>query len=101
MLPEASLGIIVCGDNELQETDFWIQDCSAATENILIAAHALGLGTVWLGVYPVETLVTNTREVFGIPSHVTPLGIIAVGYPCQEKPPANRYNEERVHRDTW
>jgi nitroreductase len=101
MLKEAPLAIVVCGDTEVQTTDFWIHDCSAATENILIAANALGLGAVWLGVHPHMELIENTRKHLGIPDHVVPLGIVSVGHPAAEKPPGDRYNEERVHRDKW
>jgi nitroreductase len=101
MLKEASLAVVVCGDNEVQTTDFWTHDCSAATENMLIAANALGLGAVWLGVHPGEELVRETRELFGIPDHVTPLCIVSVGYSAEEKPPGDRYDESKVHREKW
>jgi nitroreductase len=101
MLKEANLAVVVCGDNKVQTTDFWTHDCSAATENMLIAANALGLGAVWLGVYPGEELVRKTRELFEIPGHVTPLCIVSVGHPAEEKPPGNRYDESKVHREKW
>ena len=101
MLTQAPLAIVVCGDHELQKTDFWLHDCSAATENILIAANALGLGAVWLGVHPSKDLINDVKEHLGIPEHVTPLGIISIGYPAEEKPPGNRYNSDRVHTDKW
>ncbi len=101
MLKEASLAVVVCGDNKVQTTDFWAHDCSAATENMLIAANALGLGAVWLGVHPGEELVRNTRELLGIPEHVTPLCIVSVGHPAEEKPPGDRYDESKVHREKW
>ncbi len=102
MLEQAPLAIIVCGDLELEEgTGFWIQDCSAATQNILLAAKATGLGAVWLGVYPNVDLVKGVRELLKIPEKVTPLCIIAVGHPLEEKPPGNRYREDRVHLNGW
>ena len=101
MLREASLAFVVCGDNEVQPTAFWAQDCSAATENLLIAANALGLGAVWLGVYPDGTRANQIRELLGIPGHVTPLGIVSVGYPAESKPPRENYSEDRVHREKW
>ena len=101
MLEQASHAIVVLGDNNIQTTDFWIHDCSAATENILIAANALGLGAVWLGVHPSEALIEGTRKLFNIPAHVTPLGIISLGYPEETKPPRKNYNPERVHRNKW
>ncbi len=101
MLKEASLAVVVCGDNEVQKTDFWAHDCSAATENMLVAANALGLGAVWLGVHPNEGLVSKTRGLLGIPSHVTPLCIVSVGHPAEEKPPGDRYDESKIHREKW
>ena len=101
MLENASHAIVVLGDNEIQTTDFWIHDTSAATENILIAANALGIGAVWLGVHPHETLIKGTKKLFNIPDHVTPLGIISLGYPEETKPPRENYNPERIHRNKW
>ncbi|MFC1803347.1 nitroreductase family protein [Thermoproteota archaeon] len=101
MLEHASHAIIVLGDNEIQNTDFWIHDCSAATENILIAAQAMGLGAVWLGVHPSEKLIKGTKKLFNIPDHITPLGIISLGFPAENKPPRENYNSERVHRNKW
>jgi nitroreductase len=101
MLKYASHAIIVLGDNKIQKTDFWIHDCSAALENILIAANALELGAVWLGVHPHEDLIEETRYLFNIPGHVTPLAIVSLGYPDETKPPRKDYNPERVHRNKW
>jgi nitroreductase len=101
MLENASHAIIVLGDNNIQETDFWIHDTSAALENILIAAQAKGIGAVWLGVHPDNNLIKGTRNLFKVPEHVTPLGIVSLGMPAEEKPPRENYNEERVHRNMW
>ena len=102
MLEQAALAIIVCGDSELDGgTGFWVQDCSAATQNILLAANATGLGAVWLGVYPNENLVKGLRDLLHIPEKVTPLCIISVGHPMEQKPPGNHYREDRVHLGKW
>ena len=101
MLEEASHAIIVLADNSIQASDFWIHDCSAATENLLIAAHALGLGGVWLGVHPDPELIENTKKLFKVPDNVTPLGIISLGYPAEQKPPRENYNPERIHKNKW
>ncbi len=102
MLREAPVAILVCGDRNLQKYEgYWVQDCSAATENILIAVHAKGLGGVWLGVYPLEDRVNGIRKLLGIPEDVTPFSIVSIGYPAERKPPANRYNAERVHKNRW
>lgn len=102
MLTTAPLGIIVCGDLEIEKsTGYWIQDCSAATQNILLAAHGLGLGAVWLGVTPREERVREVRKVMGMPETVIPLCAIAVGYPAEKKSPTNRYEASRVHFNAW
>ena len=102
MLTTAPLSIVVCGDLAIEKSKgYWVQDCSAATQNILLAAHSLGLGAVWLGVYPREERVRDVRKALGIPETVTPLCAIAVGYPAEQKPRTDRYNAERVHTDGW
>ena len=102
MLREAPLAVVICGDlDEEKHEGFWVQDCSAAVQNLLVAAHALGLGAVWLGVHPEPRRVEGTRELLGLPQQVVPLAIVSVGHPAEEKPPAERYCSERVHWDRW
>jgi nitroreductase len=102
MIKEAPLAIVVCGDIRSARTaGVWVQDCSAATENILIAANARGLGAVWLGVHPIEERVAGLRRLLVLPDHIVPLCIIVVGHPAEVKPPANRFDAARVHRDRW
>lgn len=102
MLKEAPVAILVCGDETLEKyKGYWVQDCSAATENILIAVEEKGLGAVWLGVYPIEERVAGLRRLLGIPDHVIPFSLIPVGYPAEHKEPGNRYNEARVRRNKW
>jgi nitroreductase len=102
MLKEAALGITVCGDLSLEVyKGFWVQDCSAATQNILIAAHGLGLGAVWLGFHPLEKRVFGLRKLLSMPEHIVPLSIVSIGWPAEHKAPAMRYLEERVHYDKW
>ena len=102
MLKEAPLAILVCGDMTLERHEgYWVQDCAAATQNILLAAHAKGLGAVWLGIYPREHRVSGMRQLLNIPEHVTPFALISIGYPAEEKPPAQRYDTTRVHRNRW
>jgi len=97
----APVAIAVCGSPKVASNPagkkFWIQDCSAAIENILIAAVGLGLGTVWIGVYPIEPTERSVRQVLNIPEDVTPLGIIYVGYPAETKEARTRFNERLVH----
>jgi nitroreductase len=102
MLEEAPLAILVCGDLEQAKFEgYWIQDCSAATENLLLAAHALGLGAVWLGVYPDEERIAGLRRLLALPEHVIPLALVAVGYSEEVKLPVQRYKPERVHSNGW
>jgi nitroreductase len=97
----APAAIVVCGNPGLSTNPaaklFWQQDCSAATENIMIAAVGLELGTVWIGVHPVTKFVKTVREIASIPNHVKPLCLIYVGYPAEEKPARTQYDEKRVH----
>lgn len=100
MLFEAPLCIAVCGDASISK-GYWVQDCSAAAENLLLAAAALGLGAVWLGVHPGEERITAIREVLNIPETTVPLNLISVGHPAEEKEPRTQYEEARVHRERW
>ncbi len=107
MLKEAPAAILVCFDEQLVELEvarkepWWVQDCSAATENLLIAAQATGLGAVWLGVHPIEERVSGFRKLLGIPEHITPFSMISIGYPAEQKPPADRYDSSRIHHNRW
>jgi nitroreductase len=102
MLLEASLAILVCGNLEIERhRGYWIQDCSAATQNILLAARALGLGTVWLGVTPNEARVSGIGQLLKLPKSIVPFSLIAVGHPAEEKGRADRFKPERIHRNGW
>jgi nitroreductase len=99
---EAPIAIVVCGDQTLQKhSGFWVQDCAAATQNILIEAQTMGLGAMWLGIYPVEGRVQNFRKLLDLPSHVIPFALTPVGYPAEQNSPRCRYDESRVHFDRW
>jgi len=99
MLFEAPLCIAVCGDPSLSR--HWVQDCSAATENLLLAVASLGLGAVWLGVHPEADRVAAIRKVLRIPESIAPLNLISIGHPAEEKEPRTQYDELRVHRGWW
>lgn len=100
MLTEASAAIAVCGNIEVQP-DFWIQDCAAATQNILLAAHAGGLGAVWLAIYPREARIEGLRKLLDLPANILPLSLVALGYPDEKKSPSNRYNPSKIHFNRW
>jgi len=98
----APMAILVCGDDKLEKRpDRWILDCSAATQNILLAAHALGLGAVWLGIQPDELRIEGVYQLTGIPSHVHPLALVAVGFPARVPAPVSRFHPDRVHYNRW
>ncbi len=102
MLKQAPLAVCVCSDlHKETKIGYWPQECGAATQNILIAANAMGLGAVWLGIHPVEERVKGLKKLLSLPDRVMPLSLIALGYPAEEKPPLNRYDEEKVHRNGW
>ena len=102
MLKEASVAILVCGDLRLEKyRDHWVQDCSAATQNILLAAHAKGLGAAWVGIHPMEDRVTRVRMLLGLPSHIVPLCLVPLGHPAEQIPREERYEASRVHQDRW
>lgn len=97
----APLAIVICGNikiaNNSAARHYWVQDCSAATENLLIATTSLGLGTVWIGVYPLPSVIEKVSKIANLPENVTPLCVVYVGYPAEEKPARTQYDEHRVH----
>ncbi len=100
MLSSAGLCIGVCGDRDVSP-DFWVQDGSAATENILVGAAMLGLGAVWLGVHPRAERERELKQLLGIPENVGLLCLIAVGHPTEHPEARTQYDEPRVHRGRW
>ncbi len=102
MLNEAPCAIVVCGDTTRERhKSYWVQDCSAATQNMLLMATELGLGSVWLGVYPRDERVSDLRKLLDIPDHIIPLNIVAIGHPAEEKGPSDRYDKARIHHNKW
>lgn len=98
MLKEATLCIAVCGDSSYP---FWEQDCAAATQNILLAATGLGLGSVWMGIHPNPGPVQTVRDLLEIPEGQVPLSLIAIGHPAEHKEPADRFDAGKVHYEKW
>jgi nitroreductase len=102
MARQASLGILVCGDLRLEKYQgFWVQDCSAATQNLLLAAHGAGLGAVWTGVYPDACRVASFRQFFSLPDEVVPFAFIPMGPPAQQLARKDIFLPERVHLNSW
>jgi len=101
----APAAVVVCANLAIAQnesaTRFWTQDCSAATENLMIAAAGLGLGTCWIGSFPKENVMKLLRETLHIPEDIFPLSLIYVGYPAEEKHPRTQYDENRVHWERY
>lgn len=99
MAAEAPLAIVVCGDMRKAQGvcgDFWVQDVSAATENILLAAHAMGLGAVWTGIYPMEDRCAEVSRILQLPDYLKPFNIIVIGYPDEHPTPKNKYSQDNI-----
>ncbi len=104
MLGEAPLGIVVCGDINAahdQQISYLLQDCSAAIQNLLLAATGLGLGACWLGVHPRQDRIDHVTRHLDLPEHIVPVSAIALGYPAEDKSPRTRYRDDAVHEESW
>lgn len=102
MMREAALGILVCGriaEGEMGE--YWQQDCAAATENILLTAHGIGLGAVWLGICPDKKRMADFSALVGLPGDVQPFCLIALGHPAHAYQASNRFDPARIHYNHW
>ena len=101
MMVNAPLGILICGDlNKQKYEGFWPQDCSAAMQNLLLAAHASGLGAVWTGIHPLEERVEKFQHIFNLPKHIVPFGLAVMGWPDQSSKVQDRFDPSRVHLNT-
>lgn len=104
MLKQAALAVVVCGETtwrEGKENPYWSQDCSAATQNLLLAAEALGLGAVWTAVYPDIDRVEWVTRALGIPEGVLPLCVVPIGHPAGDPQPRDKWKPENVHYGKW
>jgi nitroreductase len=102
MLAGAAAAILICGDEQLAHTSaYWPVDCSAATENLLLAAHGKGLGAVWLGIYPREERIAAMKALMNLPAHIHPFSLISLGNTDEPPRVANRFKPERIHRNKW
>ena len=105
MAKDAPLAIVVCGDMDKEKDDkvrpFWIQDTSAATENILLQAHAMGLGAVWTGIHPDPARVAQLQAILHLPEHIVPLCVVPVGVPAESPAPKDKFTEENIHYNRW
>jgi len=103
-LKKATVVIVVCGNQDKQkfkDQGYWQLDGAVAAENILIAAHAVGLGAVWTAIYPYPDRIPKVQKLLSLPAEVIPLNIIPIGYPAEKKITGNRYDPARVHKNRW
>jgi nitroreductase len=102
MAAAAPLAILVCGDLDLEKSPgYWMVDCAAAVENMLLAAHGLGLGAVWCGVYPRDQRMDGLRRLAGLPKNVIAHSLVVLGYAAEKVPAEDRYRLQRVRRNHW
>lgn len=105
MLVFAQAAVIVCGDLQKAlddwEQEFWVQDCSAASQNLLLAAESLGLGAVWTALYPAASRVKIVKDILNLPENLMPLNVIPLGYPAGHDKPINKWHEENIHYNKW
>lgn len=99
MLSQAPLAIVVCADTT--KSSYWYVDCSAATQNLLLAVEALELGAVWTATYPYADRMNAVREVLNLPENIESLCVVPIGYPSGENEPKDKWKPEKIHNETW
>jgi nitroreductase len=102
MLTSTNSAILICGDEEkAHDKGYWPVDCSAATQNLLLAAHAKGLGACWVGIYPREERVASMKKLMNLPEHIHAFSLISLGYPVESPMAPKRFDGSRIHLNRW
>lgn len=102
MLKSAQAAILICGDLNLEKNiDYIQQNCSAATQNLMLCAHGLSLGSCWIGVYPVKEITSGLQDLFKLPEYVVPISLVSLGYPAENPMAEDRFKTEKVHFNRW
>lgn len=102
LLRQTPAAILVCGDAGVEKNESWmIQNCSAAIQNILLAAHGLGIGTCWIAIHGMDEIVKNVAEQFKLPENVIPISLITLGYPDESVSAEDRFRKEKIHYNKW
>lgn len=102
MAINAPLAILVCGNLRIETSPgYWVVDCAAAVQNLLLCAHALGLGAVWTGTYPNEERMDGYTALLNLPEYILPHTLVVIGYPAQQPPHQDRFNPKRIHYNGW
>jgi len=101
MTRQAPVAILTCADpRRFLSEEIWVQDCAAATQNMLLAAHGLGLGAVWLGIYPRKERVEGMKKLLHLSDFLIPFSLVVLGHPAERKPPSRRYDPKRIFHNT-
>ncbi len=102
MLADAAFGVVVCADLSKEKfPGYWVQDCAAAVQNMLLSSHSMGIGSVWLGVHPVEERKAAISKTLGLPENVVPMGVVAFGIPDQKPDQPERFDRSLIHEEKW
>jgi nitroreductase len=102
VISEGAAAILICAEPRLTKyRGYWPEECAAATQNILIAAHILGLGSLWLGIYPVGYRMRRIRKILHLPRRIIPFAFVSLGYASEKKPPSDRFDPHRIHLNCW
>ena len=102
MLKQTIKAILVCGDVSVEKNETWIlENCSAATQNILLSAYGLGIGSCWISVYGSEDTFKKIKSLFNLPENIIPFSLISLGYPDEEVKTEERFKEEKIHFNKW
>lgn len=102
MIRTADKCILVCGDTEKEKNESWlIQNCSASIQNILLAAHSLGIGSCWIAIHGMNEIVENVKKQFSFPNNILHIAIISLGYPAEEVTAENRFDLNKIHYNQW
>jgi nitroreductase len=102
MLKQSAAAILVCGDAGVEKNESWLlQNCSATTQNILLSAHGLGIGSCWIAIHGMDDVYKNVKTQFKLPENVVPVALISLGYPDEEVKADERFKEEKIHYNKW
>jgi nitroreductase len=102
ILKEAQAALLVCGDNKIEQNiDYIVQNCSAAIQNILLAAHEFGLGSCWIAIYPLQEVIESVKKKFELPEHIIPIALVSLGYSDENPEAGERFLSKKIHYNKW
>jgi len=102
MLKQSAVAILVCGDASIEKNESWLlQNCSASTQNILLSAHGLGIGSCWVAIHGMDDVYKNIKGQFKLPEDIVPVSLISLGYPDEQVTTEERFKEDKIHCNRW